>query len=264
MAEPSARIETVIATLKIAIRDRHAPIKLVIVEADPHYFHPSMWISPQARFAPLYAKYLDSNSTIPVLKERIARLFTVEQTMSSMVSLRRWMFPKYKPEWIVYGSDGMASYPQYDEEERNGTFDLKKVLDRRVPMYPESSLELSTYKELSEVRENKWKEFLSLCIADNITPIVFMPPVHPRLWDLLVKLKADRLYSETDLFLKESVESMGGIYKNYTQIDSFGGNADHFRDEVHLSPENCSLLLRSLLADYRMGSGPGLGNRVSY
>jgi hypothetical protein len=249
MAQPSARIETIIAALKIAVEDMHAPIEIVIVEADPQYFHPSLWISPQARFALEYVKYLDSDSAIPILEERITRLLTVEQTISSMVSIRRALFPNNKPARLVYSSDGMAMYPEYYAQIKNGTYDLKKVLDQRVPMYPESSLGLSTFMELSEARKAKWMEFLSYCEANHIKPLVFMPPVHPQLWNLIVKLKADRLYSETDAFLKQSLESVGGEYRNYTQVESFGGSPVYFRDEVHLSQENCDLLLENLLGD---------------
>jgi hypothetical protein len=251
MSQPAARIETVTAALKIALLDRHDPIQLVIVEADPQYFHPGQWISPQARFAPEYVKYLDSDSTIPILKERITRLMTIEQTRSSLVSIRRAIFPGKKPPRLEYRADGMGMFPEYEEEQRNGTYDLKKVLDKRIVFYPENSLGLSTFTGLSDAGKKKWEAFLSLCTANHIRVIAYMPPVHPRLWNLLEKLKADWIYTETDQYLKQSVESVGGTYMDCTHIGSFGGNPNDFRDEVHIGPEMTVKLLEHLLADYR-------------
>jgi hypothetical protein len=160
------------------------------------------------------------------------------------------LFPTNEPERLVYRFDGMATYPQFEEQFRNGTYDLESVLDQRVPLYPEESFGLSGFTKLSETRKEKWGEFLSVCTDKDIDVIAFMPPVHPRLWDLLLELHADRLYDETDEFLTESTEQSGGLFKDYTLVDSFYGRQEYFRDEVHLMPENGTILLRNLLMNY--------------
>jgi len=246
-AQPSARLETVLATLKIAVEESNAPIEMIIISTDPMLFHPSDWISPQARMVPACSKYFANDPALLNLKERVVRLITVEQTESSIMALRREFGVGDLP-LVRYREDGMAIYPRREDALETGTYDLEAALEARVPVYPYEILGIEKFTSLSETRKELWSEFVEICIERGIKIYAFMPPMHPRLWTFLNELDSAWIYEETAQYIETTVTEAGGVFRNYTDLESIHGDPELFWDEVHMHPENTELLLRNLLA----------------
>ena len=246
-AQPSARADTVLATLKIAVDEENAPIEMIIISTDPMLFHPSNWIISQARMVPAYSNYFVDDPSLANLKERVTRLLTVEQTESSIKALQREFGMGEAPR-VEYREDGMAIYPRREEALEAGTYDLEVALEARVPVYPYESLGIDKFSGLSEPRKELWREFIEICEEYGIKIYAFMPPMHPRLWSLLNELECAWIYEETAEYVGATVTEAGGVFRNYTDLDSINGDPELFWDEVHMRPENAELLLRDLLS----------------
>lgn len=183
------------------------------------------------------------------------RLIEIEQLMSSLRVIGRTIGNFQELPVESYRSNGMATYPQYDSEIDAGTFDLEAVLDERVPHYPEGAFGLANFTELSESRMALWEELINLCVERDIMIYSFMAPSHPRLLELLNELDAMWIFQETSDFVERTVTDAGGVYRDYTNLESFEGNPDWFYDEVHMWTSNADLLLENLLSDYIKSAG---------
>ncbi len=247
-AQPSASAETILAALKLAVVENDAPIDTVIVCIDPMIYHPSLWIHPQARLVPDYTHYFSNDYAVTNLRERMARLFTLEQTSSSWKVIRRDLGLGSNVPRIEYREDGFAIYPQREESLLNGDYNLDQVLGERVPAYIDSVLGIEQFTGLSTVRQGYWEEFLQLSNEHGITVYAFIPPMHPDLWVFLEAQCVDHLYMETSAYVEQTVSDSGGVFRNYIDLDSFDGDPEMFWDEVHMRPENGEALLRDLLS----------------
>ncbi len=245
---PSSKAETFYAILRMALEDFNAPVDMIIIAVDPESFHPTMSIAPESRFVPEYAKYFiyhEYGQATPW--ERVALLFTLDQTGESIGSLRRLIKTKAGWQKMEFRDDGYATWIQREREIAQGTFDLEARLETRVRKYPERSLQLSSFTGLGEVRKRYWEDFMGICEDRGIKVYAFMPPVHPQLLELLDEVGADALIQEVADYVEETVTQAGGVFRDYTDIRSFGGDPDLFYDEIHMRPQNGERLLRHLL-----------------
>jgi len=246
-AQPSASAETILAVIKLAVLENNAPLDTVIVAVDPLVFHPSGWIHPQARMVPAYTHYFSIDPTWINLRERLSRLLTYEQTRSAFLVLRRTLGLDHTPARLEYRTDGFALYHQREAMFNSGDYDLEKILDDRVPVYAENVLGISAFSSLSPERKTCWEEFLDICKQNNIRVYAFIPPMHPRLLDDIREKGLEYLYEETAEYVGSTVSEAGGVFRNYMDIESFGGDPSSFWDEVHMKIPNGEALLIDLL-----------------
>lgn len=243
-----ARAESYYAVLRLALEKYNAPLDTVIVQVEPEVFHPSLPADPQARFEPEYSQYFIYGPKGATLLEKIALLITLEQVGESIDSIFRLIRKETDKQKIAYKENGFSIQIQREADIKNNRFNLDAIIDKRLRRYPERSFLLSKFTGLSETRKKYWQDFLDICRERNIKVYACMPPVHPRLLELLYGLGAERIFKETEKYLKETVSEKDWVFKNYTNIETFNGDAQLFYDEIHMQPENCNKLLRDLLS----------------
>jgi hypothetical protein len=102
------------------------------------------------------------------------------------------------------------------------------------------------YRRLSPMRQNAWRELMSLCEANHVHLTVFLTPIHP---GLLTELQAGRSFStrrgEVTRFVKDTLPS-SGEFTDLTDIASFAGDPAQFYDAVHLRAANASRVVNAL------------------
>jgi hypothetical protein len=247
---PGARAEIIYATLNIALNNSDSPIDTLIIGVDPESFHPTLPIQPEVVYIDDFARYFKYDDVgVMTLGERVRRLLSFEMTQESVGSIRKLIKERYGIRKMVVSGNGLATWVQRERDIADGTFDLQNRLDQRVRKYPERSLFLSSFTELSQVRIQYWEDLLEICRENNIRVYAFLPSTHPQLYDLYQSIGADEIIGEVSDYLESSIGETGGVYRDYTSIDSFGGNPDDFYDEIHMRPQNCELLLRDLLEE---------------
>jgi len=245
---PSAKTETFYAIINYAVVEKNAPVDTVIVSVDPESFHPTLPIQPESRFIPEYANYyIYHDAAIATFWERIALLFTLDQTTESISSLQRLFRTEAGIEWKEFTSNGLMKFNARETQIEEGSYNLQSRLDRRIRKYPERSLRLSEFTGICPVRQQYWEDFLFFCHEKDIYVFAFMPVEHPRLYSIMMEAGAAGIFSDVADYLRESVERYGGTFRNYTDISEFSGDPDQFYDEIHLRPLNAELLLYDLL-----------------
>lgn len=262
-ALPGARTETFYSVLKMAIEDYDAPIDTVIVGVDPESFHPAMPIQPEARFIPAYSKYfIHDKSGQASAWEKLGLLLTLNQTSDSINSLVNLLKRQTGQEKMEFRSDGYSVWVQLEKQISEGTFDFDAKLETRVRKYPDRSLMLRQFTTLSDTRKLYWEDFLALCKEKGIKVYAFLPPYHPRLLQLLDTVGANEILGEVSGYLDSTVESEGGVFRDYMDVESFGGDPGLFYDEIHMRPANAEILLGHLLENEEAVQGDPSG-RIS-
>jgi len=249
-ALPSVKAESILKSIQIALDEDNERIGMIIGVIDPLVFAPGTWMPPQSQLVPEYS-VSDEPENTHWSRENLKRLLTIEQFKASLTVLGRELGLISSGETIEYRPDGYAIYHEWERQVAEGSFNLEEVLDTRVPAYLVEALKPESFRNgLGSERKEIWREALDLCMENDIRVVVFMPPVHPRLWDYIVEEDADFLFYDTAEFLEQTVGETGGIFRDFTRIDSFGGSPDLFYDEVHLNPRNMSILITELFSDY--------------
>lgn len=247
-AVPGARTETFYSILQLAIEDYDAPLKAVIIGVDPESFHPTLPIQPEARYIDQFAKYfIHHGAGHASIWERLGLLFSLDQFDESLGSIRNYIKSRAGRSKMEYFPNGYSVYVQREQEISDGTFNLQERLDQRVRKYPDRSLFLSEFTEMSEVRIQYWEDMLEICRENGIIVYAFLPPTHPQLYDLLESAGAWEIFGEVSDYIESSMENTDGTFLDYTDIGSFNGNPDDFYDEIHMRPQNGELLLQDLL-----------------
>ena len=245
---PGAKAETFYATLRLAVEDFGDPVDELILAVDPESFHPTMPIQPESVYMAQCSRYFIYNPDVQAgWAERVGLLFTLDQTSESIDSLGSVLKASMGRQKMEFRDDGYSTWVQREREIAEGTYNLESVLETRIRKYPERSLMLSSFTHLGETRMKYWEDFLDLCEERGVKVYAFLPPYHPRLSEVLHNFGADGILSEVSEYLEATVESHGGAYRDFRDIRSFGGDPNLFYDEIHMRPENATLLLENLL-----------------
>jgi len=250
-ALPSSGVEIFNAVLRISIDEHKSPVDMVIVCVDPEVFHPDLWISPQALLAKSFIPYFKGTGLWPKLRSIInsgLRLITLEQLNASFGVIRRELGDPSEKREAIYRPDGLGLYSANERAIADGTYDLDAVISERLTTYPKDNLCFMAGAALSEDRMNKWEKLLDYCDSKGIRVYCYMPPAHPRYLELMDKFGALPFFDKIHEFLKETVAEHNGIFRDYTELESFGGDPNQFYDEAHMRKANNDLILKNLLA----------------
>lgn len=251
---PTEETMTYNAIIRMAVDDYHAPIDMMIVAADPEIFHPGRTVHPQAVSAIAYEKYLAGKGIRSAIKRtamKFIQTISWEQTVASLTVLWREISGRESDAQYTYRDDGLMLFAGSDDQIASGTYDLEAMIDRRLPTYPDRNLCFVQSDEMSESAMNRWVEFLDYCVGNEIEIYVYITPQHERYREMLRDLGSENIYGEITEYLRMTVEERGGIFRDYSIPETFGGDPEMFYDEVHPRKENNDLILRDLLAGYQ-------------
>jgi hypothetical protein len=240
---PDAKSEIIYSIVRIALEEFNAPIELLIVGVEPEIFHPTTSINPQAKVIERYTKYFNDSPGWMVMLEKIGRLFSIAQTRSSIASLWLLLSGGENNPLVGYRPDGFIEFERENPEGRD------RRVARAVENYADKKFVLSRYDRLSAERKNYWEETLELCRANNIRVYAIMTPVHPRVYQRLLELGADRIYEEASQYVAGTMNGTTEIFRDYSDLGSFGGNIDYYLDGYHMDHNNGDILLYDLLSD---------------
>jgi hypothetical protein len=211
-------------------------------------------IQPEAKYDEEYSKYfIHQKIGHESYGERLMRLATLDMLDASMSVIRKFFRKHTGVIKMETAENGYTVWAQHEKEIAEGTYNLQEQLDLKVMKYPESSLAFSKFTGLSEVRKQYWEDIIDICRENHIKVYAFLPPVHPQLYCLFQAEGIDKLLAKISEYLESTLGEIDGVFRDYTSIDSFGGNPDDFYDEIHMRPQNCELLIRHLIGDSEGG-----------
>lgn len=240
------------AIIRMAVEDYNAPIEMVIVAADPEIFHPRRGIHPQAAAVPLYAKYLGPDrirKKISRFVMKVIQTFSWEQTLASFYVIWREISGRDGDQLYMYRDDGLMIYTGPDESIASGTYDLEANIKTRLETYPDRNTCFTSSAEPARASMDRWIEFLDYCVEKNIEIYVYITPQHEMYREMVRGFGAEEIYGEITEFFRSTVEERGGIFRDYSVPENFGGDPEVFYDEVHPRKELNDLILRDMLSD---------------
>ncbi|MCX6645636.1 MAG: hypothetical protein NTY09_04665 [bacterium] len=251
-----SKIEIVYASVRIALEEFHDPIDLVIVGVEPEMFHLTNQLHAQARTSTAYTKYFEPKPFYKPIVDKVLRTISYGQLISSLRSIRHAMRGMVSTNESNWRDDGFRMFQEegawgINEMEAN----LDKMIEAGINSYPEVVWKPDEFTDLSEFRKQYWNMFLDYCEEHQIQVYAFLQPVHPALLDKLYEIGGEPLFEKTDEFVRDSVNRIHGVYRDYRNPESFGGDPTAFYDEVHMLPSNGALLVRDLLSG--LDSYPG-------
>ncbi len=250
---PSAGVDAASAIVHMAVEDFNAPVEMVIIGIDPDVFHQSFGLHAQAKLAPRYSGWFGEDVSSGGLMKTIGgllRLITLEQLNASIAVLRREMGDTSIEQIKLYREDGFALYTPKEEAIAEGTYDLNAIIDGRISGYPNDNFCIQGDIELSETTKNKWIELLDYCVENGIAVYAYMPPGHPEYIEMLEGFGSMISLQRISEFLDASISEHGGTFRDFTMLESFGGDTGDFYDEVHMRKANNDRLLIDLLSNY--------------
>jgi len=180
-------------------------------------------------------------------------LISMEQTHASLGILRLLWNPEMLQNWEIK-PDGEVVYKAKELELAAGTFDLEQVLEKRVRRQPVVGLRMDEFEGPDPLGIAYLDSLLSLCQDRQITVHAYITAYHPRLVELLDTFPSRPVLDQVTRQVDETMGKYGIELHDYSLIDSFGGSAELFYDEIHMQPGNQVPLIYHLLG--REEAGP--------
>jgi len=251
---PAAKAETIYSCLRIALEDFDIPVKMVIVGIEPEVFHPTRELSPQVLQVAAYTKYFPEQSTNAAWQDKFQRLFTINQTIRSITVLKRMLTGTEDEEsWITWRPDGIPVY-DWSKKPHHVSAIFSERLGRGIRIYPDNNFIVRQFTHLDEGRKEYWEKFLDICVENDIEIYCFFAPLHPDLYDVMIRRGTEPIFDQTVEYVEETVTASGGVWRDYRRIEEFGGESGLFRDGWHMLPENGRRLLDDLMSGYDPGT----------
>ncbi|MEM8732611.1 MAG: hypothetical protein AAGG44_00210 [Planctomycetota bacterium] len=163
--------------------------------------------------------------------QRWSDLLSWNQTKNSLLALKSLARPSNPAAEESFREDGLIQYHRREKEIAEGKYDFAAALEYNVDEY-------ATYyrraSRLSETRCECLNTLVSEAKREGTEVVLFLPTLHPQLLESL-----DRIDGAADFrkrcrdFLSELAQSNSLALYDFTELDSFDGQATQFVDGIH-------------------------------
>jgi hypothetical protein len=246
-AVPSATAEDYYAVVSLLMDDFGIPLQRIILAVDYEAFNPAEPLQSEIRYFPAYAKHLVLSKGVTAnTVEKLALLISYQQTDETVKVLRRTLLKNTEEPKIKLERDGYTIQVEREKEIADGTFNLERILSKRVRKYPERSLKLSHYRSLDPKRLEYLELFLNFCDENGIIVDAYITPYHPTLWSVLDQQPNRNNLDEFKVELTSRFEAHGVVLHDFSHIESFKGDQSRFYDEIHPMPDTQAKILDSI------------------
>lgn len=185
--------------------------------------------------------------------ERFSQLFSYQQLISSIKSLRNCIGPVQRTEIEQkFSSDGVIEYIKRQSEMQAGTYDFESALEFNEL---EFRAVFNQFREPSRRRLDYLRETLRLCKANDCQVYLFATVSHPRLRERLAsKTKFLEVEEKALKAMTELAMSFSAKFIDFGSVESFAGDPDCFVDGIHPLEPNTRRMIDRLLPRTSEGS----------
>ncbi len=178
--------------------------------------------------------------------ERFSQLFSYQQLISSIKSLRLCVHPTQQNEREQkFRPDGVIEYIKRQSEMASGTYDFESALDFNEREF------LALFHEFrvpSQRRLGYLHETLRLCQANDCQVYLFTTVSHPRLRErLTTKTKFLELEERSLNAMKELARNFDAKFIDFGSVETFAGDPACFVDGIHPLEPNTRRMIDRLL-----------------
>ena len=113
---------------------------------------------------------------------------------------------------------------------------------------------LSGMRNLSPKRLGYLTQLFTEARQHNATIVVWLTPIHPRLYELINATTNYRdLTNEVNIEAQKWTSTYGVHYKDYSNLDTFGGVDADWNDSTHMNVRNMDRVARALVREVHYG-----------
>lgn len=177
-------------------------------------------------------------------------LLSWQQTKHSLLSLKR-LAERSKHEMPdapveSFRPDGLLVYHQRERERQEGTYDFQAALDYNCREYEAL---FRPFRRVSALRCSLIDKILQMCDREQVEVMLFLTPLHPSLRDhLCERTDYARRRVEVAQYLRLTAQRYRCVFLDFSEIKSFGGDAEEFVDGIHPLEANTRRMIDRLLA----------------
>jgi hypothetical protein len=180
--------------------------------------------------------------------EQFASLPDLLSWQMSKMSLRGALGLRPPPELLfIFSPDGVITYVDREQAMAEGTFDIEPYLSYDQKLY----LQLySKYDRLSLRRLGSFEKLLDEVERGKSRCVVFLTPFNPQLRTVLQQTPHfQNREAEVRNYLEGVCRAHGVWFRDFSNLDSFGGDSQEFFDGVHPTEINTRRMIEKLVSE---------------
>ncbi|MEM7477821.1 MAG: hypothetical protein AAF483_22780 [Planctomycetota bacterium] len=222
--------------------------KMIVIAMDIHSM--TNGEPPDARLLvqPELAKHVSHLVSSGDLWRPWGSLIGWNQTKSTFKSLKRQLLPPESSGPIEsFRSDGFLRYHQREAQISEGVYDFEGPLEYNKNEYLHY---YNRYAGVSDVRKKALGEIIASCGANDCELLVFLTPLHPRLADYLREFgDFEARKADVQILMNQLSSKHGFMFRDYSDVASFGGDPSEFVDGIHPLESNTRLVIDQMLSE---------------
>jgi hypothetical protein len=222
--------------------------RVVIVGIDPISLSESEPTDARLLGSNLLSSQIREFLTLEDQLQRWSDLLSWNQTKHSLTSLKNLLSSRTLEADESFRPDGLIQYHHREEQIAEGSYDLQSALEYNQLEYE------ALYRRAAKVSKRRCaclRTFIEECQRSDCQVVLFLPPQHPELARHLSEVIAPDDTAES--YRTQSVEFIRALASeltvplfDFTQIESFDGQADLFVDGIHPLEPNTRRMINAM------------------
>jgi hypothetical protein len=241
----SARIEDDLAIFRFATEERGWNLREVVVGLDVEAFHDGIPPDPRLSTAPEFRHWLPWTPRLRVITGALKDLVSLGQAHQSLRSIELHI-AGLSPRENVFQRDGWNDAEAWDEKFARGL--VRSDIDVSLGEY---SNRYAGFQHVDVDRARMFEDLLASASRRGMKVRAFLTPLHPKVLERLRRERDfERLRNEVVSTLRDLESKNAGFsFRDYTEVQSFGGSVDLFMDGAHVRKGNADRILAALYRD---------------
>ncbi|MEA1996443.1 MAG: hypothetical protein U9N45_02350 [Gemmatimonadota bacterium] len=248
-----ARTEDFLALLRYSVISQGLHLKSVIIGLDINAFRGLYQMDNLLKYYPELFHFTSSekqtflNEYVTLNWNKFNKGLSFHQLEKSLTALGQLVIHGPWENTYNFSSNGMMIYNRLEDNPApDGSLALEEKLNAAIERYRR---EYGGIDRLSEERKNYFFQTIEFCRRHGIELVVVTLPYHPRFFKSLEGSPFTGLNSRWEEFLTETAGKYGFKLVECQNLESFGGDASSFYDEIHMKQSNSDLLIRYLVRE---------------
>lgn len=144
--------------------------------------------------------------------------------------------------YALYSETGMRHFPNYEQQLKNGDFDIQNSINKHLQYYFRKNHGLyPTYEHSSEYMR-MFKKIVNYCHENDINLYVYIPPMY---FEHFYAIREAGLRSQFETFKRELVKITDFI--DFTGMNSITTNKNNYWDSSHLRTEHTEMVMAKVI-----------------
>jgi hypothetical protein len=241
----SARVEDYVAIFGYANRELGWKLRELVIGVDVESFHDNVRPDQRLATAPEFRRWLPLAQRTQVITGAIKDLVSQGQLHQSLRSIGLHLHG-LPPVEVGFQPDGWNDAVAWEDKFARGLVhtDIEISLAEYRNRY-------EGFRHVDVARAGLFEELLAAAATQQIRVRAFLTPLHPV---VIGRLRADRDFDRLRGAVVATVSTLMArypkfVFRDYTEVESFGGSLDLFVDGAHIRKGNAERILAALYRD---------------